>query len=56
MAENINFDKLNKTLQESTSGLKDQVSYMKELGDLKNRYNRELAKGEKLEEKVKNTS
>ena len=55
MAENINFDKLNKTLRESTEGLKDQVSYMKELGDLKNRYNRELAKGEKLEERVKDT-
>ena len=55
MAQNIDFKKLDKTLRESTEGLKDQVSYMKELGDLKNRYNRELAKGEKLEERVKDT-
>jgi len=55
MAQNIDFKKLDKTLRESTEGLKDQVSYMKELGNLKERYNRELAKGEKLEERVKDT-
>ena len=55
MAQNIDFEKLDKTLRESTEGLKEQVSYAKELGNLKNRYNRELVKGEKLEERVKDT-